>query len=140
VPKAPPSPMAASKGGSLAVEIPIPVQSIAAQAQTNAALQTKRYCRLHNVRERRAKVKTRLQECKGCFMKIQTNCAEFALCPPCAEKDNRCMICGAGVHEPLYNVPSTVFPPLKEPWPTMMMADMRREVDAAVAASMRSSP
>lgn len=34
-------------------------------------------------------------ECKSCEVRLQTNYAEFSLCPVCSQRDGRCMICGA---------------------------------------------
>lgn len=53
-----------------------------------------RYCRLHSSSEQRPKVEPRFKECYSCRTKVQTNYADFTLCPPCSEKEHRCMLCG----------------------------------------------
>lgn len=53
-----------------------------------------RYCRAHNTTQKRGKVEPRYQDCSSCRTMIQTNYADFALCPPCSDKQDRCMICG----------------------------------------------
>lgn len=53
-----------------------------------------RYCSMHNSSEQRPKVEPRFRECMSCHLKVQTNYADFTLCPPCSEKEHRCMLCG----------------------------------------------
>lgn len=60
---------------------------------------TRRYCQWHEYRENRLKVEPRLEECKSCRAQIQTNCAEFTLCPSCSESQQRCMICAANARD-----------------------------------------
>jgi len=54
-----------------------------------------RYCPNHDSSEKRPKTEPRFQECQVCQQRIQTNYADFSLCPPCSESTKRCMICGA---------------------------------------------
>jgi len=58
-----------------------------------------RFCALHNRSEKRCKGEPKLRECTGCHMQIQTNYADFSLCPPCSERHDRCMICGSNASE-----------------------------------------
>jgi len=53
-----------------------------------------RYCSAHGTSDKRVKVEPRFMECVSCHTKLQTNYAEFTLCPPCSEHQRSCMICG----------------------------------------------
>merc|ERR1719229_1789072 len=64
----------------------------------------KRYCSLHSARESRIKGEPKLEECKSCRQQIQTNCAEFSVCPACSELQHACMICGASTDTDVLNV------------------------------------
>jgi len=54
------------------------------------------YCAAHDSSEKRLKVAPNIQECGACHMKVQTMYEDFELCGPCADKEQRCMICGSG--------------------------------------------
>lgn len=53
-----------------------------------------RYCTDHGKSEQRMKVEPRFRECQSCRMKVQTNYSDFTLCPPCSDREQRCMLCG----------------------------------------------
>jgi len=54
-----------------------------------------RYCRAHDSKDRRPKVRARLKACMLCKHEVNTNCADFALCPSCSQKQHQCMLCAA---------------------------------------------
>jgi hypothetical protein len=54
-----------------------------------------KYCSRHNTSDKRKKCAPEKKACTKCHNKIQTNYAEFSLCPHCSNSDNRCMCCGA---------------------------------------------
>jgi len=54
-----------------------------------------RYCRAHDSKDRRPKVRARLKACKLCKHEVNTNCADFALCPSCSQRHHQCMLCAA---------------------------------------------
>ena len=54
-----------------------------------------KYCANHCKTEQRKKTKPQNKPCSACQCLIETNYVNFALCPTCSEKDNRCMCCGA---------------------------------------------
>lgn len=71
-----------------------------AQGQSQQNLQPQkpvppRFCAAHGSSEKRPKVEPRAFQCETCHMTLQTNYAEARLCPPCSEKEGRCMCCGA---------------------------------------------
>mmetsp|Transcript_105594 Transcript_105594/g.193576 ORF Transcript_105594/g.193576 Transcript_105594/m.193576 type:complete len:507 (+) Transcript_105594:83-1603(+) len=59
-----------------------------------------RYCAMHDGPDKRRKAQPRSCQCSNCKMPVQTNYVEFALCPPCSDKERRCMCCGAAVDQP----------------------------------------
>lgn len=61
--------------------------------------QTPLFCQRHSTSECRPKVDPQERECKSCQAKLQTNYAEFSICPACSRRDNRCLICGASVDQ-----------------------------------------
>lgn len=65
-----------------------------------------RYCEEHGHSDKRSKVEPRFKECRGCRLKIQTNYAEFAYCPPCSERERRCMLCGSAASKPGSYIPA----------------------------------
>jgi len=99
-------PAAATSGlvspGDVVIPPPLPA------AQSQLAQVPPRYCSMHNRTEKRAKGEARLRECAVCRVQIQTNYLDFALCPPCSEMREQCMICGLSAAEPRSFVP----PPL----------------------------
>jgi len=52
------------------------------------------YCPNHNATEKRKKIVPQKAECWSCKTIVQTNYAEFKMCPACSQRDNRCMCCG----------------------------------------------
>mmetsp|Transcript_59122 Transcript_59122/g.183366 ORF Transcript_59122/g.183366 Transcript_59122/m.183366 type:complete len:419 (+) Transcript_59122:1-1257(+) len=54
-----------------------------------------RYCSSHSTSEMRVKTEPRFEECQNCHLRLQTNYSDFAYCPPCSEKLERCMLCGS---------------------------------------------
>lgn len=59
-----------------------------------------RYCLMHGTSEKRKKVTTpKFWDCMSCGRKVSTNYTNFTLCPPCSERDMRCMICGSSAPE-----------------------------------------
>merc|ERR1712232_910751 len=85
-------------------EAPVPVPltprgNAAPRAPKDEATQLKThgspvYCTMHNATEKRKKVAPHEAECASCQTVIQTNYAEFKLCPACSQKSNCCMCCG----------------------------------------------
>merc|ERR1712061_465403 len=53
-----------------------------------------RYCRAHDSSEKRVKIEPSLRECTQCHVKLQSNYSDFTFCPPCSDKQQKCMICG----------------------------------------------
>lgn len=54
-----------------------------------------RYCSMHSSSEKRTKVNApKFWDCTSCGRQVTTNYSTFTLCPPCSDKDRRCMICG----------------------------------------------
>lgn len=53
------------------------------------------FCMKHNTSEQRPKVEPQFRECRKCQLRLQTNYADFSLCPTCSQHDRRCMICSA---------------------------------------------
>jgi len=76
------------------------------------------YCAAHDASEKRVKVAPHLKECDSCHITVQTTYEDFELCGPCAEREQRCMICGSD--EPsLAPCGSPSAPPAHPPtWPT----------------------
>lgn len=54
-----------------------------------------RFCSAHDSSDKRVKCEPTFKECKKCGIKLQTSYRDFSLCPPCSEKDQKCMICGS---------------------------------------------
>jgi len=59
-----------------------------------------RFCTAHDSSEKRVKGDPHFFECASCKTRIETNYAEAKLCPPCSEKEKRCMCCGADAPHP----------------------------------------
>lgn len=81
---------------------PVPVQA----GQTHG---TPMYCPNHDASEKRKKTKARELACKSCGETIQTNYAEFCLCPTCSHGQQRCMCCGSNAS------PSAHGPSIQDP-------------------------
>lgn len=86
-----------------------------------------RYCQNHAQSEQRVKVTNpKFWDCASCGRQVTTNYAAFKLCPPCSEREMRCMICGeqalqAGKYVPpasLHNGGATAAPSPDAPAPT----------------------
>lgn len=54
-----------------------------------------RFCCAHDSSEKRVKGDPEFKECKLCGITLQSSYKDFQFCPPCSEKDQKCMICGA---------------------------------------------
>jgi hypothetical protein len=70
------------------------------QLQRLAPSLTAKYCGLHQRSEQRTKTEPRIRECVACRVAIETNYAEMALCPPCSNNHDRCMVCGTSTCAP----------------------------------------
>jgi len=81
-----------------------------AEPQLQASSVPPRYCPMHGSSEKRTKVGSpKFWDCTSCGRQVTTNYSSFALCPPCSEKDMRCMICGSPALEAgRYVPPSTL--------------------------------
>lgn len=55
------------------------------------------YCTNHNATEKRKKIAPHEGECVACKTIVQTNYADFKLCPSCSQQKNCCMCCGESV-------------------------------------------
>mmetsp|Transcript_15372 Transcript_15372/g.27443 ORF Transcript_15372/g.27443 Transcript_15372/m.27443 type:complete len:373 (+) Transcript_15372:158-1276(+) len=53
-----------------------------------------RFCFNHDTSEKRPKREPYVQTCMICGMSMQTSYCDVQLCPPCSEKEKKCMICG----------------------------------------------
>eukprot|EP00747_Dinoflagellata_sp_TGD_P181924 gnl/TRDRNA2_/TRDRNA2_35934_c0_seq1.p1 gnl/TRDRNA2_/TRDRNA2_35934_c0~~gnl/TRDRNA2_/TRDRNA2_35934_c0_seq1.p1 ORF type:complete len:413 (+),score=49.87 gnl/TRDRNA2_/TRDRNA2_35934_c0_seq1:55-1239(+) len=53
------------------------------------------FCGRHSTSEQRPKVEPEMRECQDCRTQLKTNYADFALCPHCSARTNRCMCCAA---------------------------------------------
>lgn len=53
-----------------------------------------RYCSRHDSTLKRAKAEPKSRECTVCHMLVESNYAEFSLCPPCSDREHRCVLCG----------------------------------------------
>jgi len=82
------------------------------------------FCARHGKSEFRPKVEPQERECRSCQAKLQTNYADFAVCPGCSRRDGRCMICGAPADAEL---PAST-PPAAPP-PVQVVAAMAEAVD-----------
>mmetsp|Transcript_38215 Transcript_38215/g.73415 ORF Transcript_38215/g.73415 Transcript_38215/m.73415 type:complete len:648 (+) Transcript_38215:68-2011(+) len=52
------------------------------------------YCSRHDSTLKRAKAEPKCRECTVCHMVVESNYAEFSLCPPCSDREHRCVLCG----------------------------------------------
>lgn len=83
-----------------------------------------RYCRAHDSKDRRPKVRARLKACMLCKHEVNTNCADFALCPSCSQKTHQCMLCAAPAPDSDspdagYGASSVKLPPPQHPPPQL---------------------
>jgi len=53
-----------------------------------------RYCSRHDTTLKRPKAEPKRRECTECHMVVESNYAEFSLCPPCSDREHRCVLCG----------------------------------------------
>jgi len=94
-----PVPVAAPPAPEPRAPAPMPpppaVQGLNTTAPSKETHGNPKYCSKHNTTEKRKKCAPEKKACTKCHNKIQTNYAEFSLCPHCSEKDHRCMCCGA---------------------------------------------
>jgi len=82
-----------------------------------------RYCTAHSRPERRPKTEPRWRECTACHTQIQTNHLDFALCPPCSEKRDQCMLCGTAASEPRSFIPPPLTKAKTEDFSAKLRAD-----------------
>jgi len=73
---------------------------------------TAKYCALHHRSEKRPKAEARICRCSACQVVIETNYAEMTLCPPCSNKQDRCMVCGSSTCAPETAGACSLGPPL----------------------------
>lgn len=65
------------------------------------------FCRLHNTSEQRKKQdEAAFRECQECKQLMSTNYETFTVCPPCARRTQRCMICGDSCQENGHRAPA----------------------------------
>lgn len=65
-----------------------------AQAQGPPPMCPPRFCCNHDTSDKRVKGDPAYRDCKSCGITLQSSYKDFQLCPPCSEKEQRCMICG----------------------------------------------
>jgi hypothetical protein len=53
-----------------------------------------RFCCAHDTSDKRVKCDPVSRPCKICGIVLQSSYKDFQLCPPCSEKEHKCMICG----------------------------------------------
>lgn len=54
-----------------------------------------RFCTAHDSSDKRVKGEPCFRDCQKCGIKMQSSYADFQLCPPCSEQEQKCMICGS---------------------------------------------
>jgi len=54
-----------------------------------------RFCCAHDTSDKRVKGDPAYKDCKSCGINLQSSYKDFQLCPPCSDKEQRCMICGS---------------------------------------------
>mmetsp|Transcript_101803 Transcript_101803/g.287166 ORF Transcript_101803/g.287166 Transcript_101803/m.287166 type:complete len:1029 (+) Transcript_101803:173-3259(+) len=86
------------EGGGASVSVmaaPPPAEVVPTPAVPLPPPTVSKYCRLHSTPEQRVKAEPSLRECACCRIVLQTNFAQFAVCPPCSDKEGLCVICGS---------------------------------------------
>jgi hypothetical protein len=53
-----------------------------------------RFCSAHDTSDKRVKGEPVSRDCQNCGITLTSSYEGFKLCPPCSEKQQRCMICG----------------------------------------------
>mmetsp|Transcript_94508 Transcript_94508/g.148765 ORF Transcript_94508/g.148765 Transcript_94508/m.148765 type:complete len:375 (-) Transcript_94508:136-1260(-) len=53
-----------------------------------------RFCCNHDSSDKRVKCEPVSRACKSCGMEVVSSYKDFQLCPPCSDKEQRCLICG----------------------------------------------
>mmetsp|Transcript_51465 Transcript_51465/g.111745 ORF Transcript_51465/g.111745 Transcript_51465/m.111745 type:complete len:797 (+) Transcript_51465:1388-3778(+) len=82
--------------------------------QLQASTVPPRYCEAHSSSERRTKGGgAKYWDCLTCGRQVTTNYQQFSLCPPCSDRDKRCMICGEPAPEAGRYVPPSSMAPRK---------------------------
>lgn len=89
-----------------------PVKAEEASQQCNASRpqMPSRYCSRHDSTLKRAKAEPKCRECTACHMVVESNYAEFSLCPPCSDREHRCVICGCSAAGAVANGGSCMVP------------------------------
>merc|ERR1719409_1048765 len=72
-----------------------------------------RFCCAHDTSDKRVKGDPVSRDCKVCGITLQSSYKDFQLCPPCSEKEQKCMICCARAP----NASTVEPPPAKAPTP-----------------------
>eukprot|EP00747_Dinoflagellata_sp_TGD_P219780 gnl/TRDRNA2_/TRDRNA2_91840_c0_seq2.p1 gnl/TRDRNA2_/TRDRNA2_91840_c0~~gnl/TRDRNA2_/TRDRNA2_91840_c0_seq2.p1 ORF type:complete len:311 (+),score=39.24 gnl/TRDRNA2_/TRDRNA2_91840_c0_seq2:54-935(+) len=103
------------------------------------------FCSSHSTSEQRSKKEAEMRECRKCGQRLQTNYAQFALCPACSAGDGRCMICASAVpvdgrKEPLPAPPPPAgATPLPAPPPLATQQDREMMMTAKAARTVSRS-
>merc|ERR1719171_586607 len=64
-------------------------------ANANGQLEAPPFCSQHATSAQRKKLpEAQMRECSECNLAMSTNYETFAVCPPCARKVKRCVVCG----------------------------------------------
>lgn len=74
-----------------------------------------RYCVNHSTSEQRPKGEAVFRECRNCNTRVGTNYLDFTLCPPCSDRQRRCMLCGAPATSDAQPPGAGAYQPCQEP-------------------------
>lgn len=72
-----------------------------------------RFCPSHDTSDKRVKGDPVSRDCKACGITLTSSYKDFRLCPPCSEKEQKCMICAA--HAPKQTSVQPAAPPAPPP-------------------------
>jgi hypothetical protein len=72
-----------------------------------------RFCSAHDSSEKRVKGDPVSRDCQNCGITLTSSYEGFKLCPPCSEKQQKCMICGC--HAPKHTCGEPAPPPPQGP-------------------------
>merc|ERR1719379_2952240 len=89
-------------------------------ARANAQSEAPPFCSKHATSAQRKKLpEAQMRECSECKLAMSTNYETFAVCPPCARKVKRCVVCGDSTEPTTNNKRSLGAPPMPPmPWDT----------------------
>lgn len=65
-----------------------------------------RFCCAHDSSDKRVKGDPCFKDCRNCGIKLQSSYKDFQLCPPCSEKEEKCMICGSNAPKSNSSMPA----------------------------------